>query len=153
MYAKQLRTVQNSTQTGIVGYAENTMCEHRWDMIVPHLHEFQSHLANHIPQLIIQNATDRQWPHDRYLQQRKTGIFSQKGVYLLFDNEEKLQYVGVATNTFDDRIWSHDWWIDRRFIDVIPFPDDYCFLALALEFFLIRRLQPPKNTMYCSNCS
>jgi hypothetical protein len=127
---------------------EVTMPEQRWDLITPHLQDFQSHLATHIPQLCIQNATDRQWSDDRYKQQRTTGIFDQCGVYLLFDDKEALLYVGVAMNKFHDRIWSHDWWIERRFIDVIPFPREYCFFALALEYFLICRLHPPKNSMF-----
>ena len=124
------------------------MSEQRWDTIIPHLRDFQSHLAAHIPQLRLENATDRQWSDDRYRQQCKTGIFDQCGVYLLFDDKEALLYVGVAMNTFHDRIWSHDWWIERRFIDVIPFPREYCFFALALEYFLICRLRPPKNSVY-----
>jgi len=124
------------------------MSECRWELIVPHLRDFQSYLAEHVPQLRIQNATDRQWSNDRYKQQCQTGIFNQRGVYLIFDNKETLQKVGVAMNTFHDRIWSHDWYIERRFIDVIPFPDEYCFLALALEYFLICRLHPPKNSVY-----
>jgi hypothetical protein len=82
------------------------------------------------------------------MRQCKTGIFDQCGVYLLFDDKDALLYVGVAMNTFHGRIWSHDWWIEQRFIDVIPFPREQCFFALALEYFLICRLHPPKNSMY-----
>jgi hypothetical protein len=124
------------------------MSEDRWKLIAPHLNGFQQHLAAHIPVLRIENATDRLLSDERYRQQCKTGIFNQQGVYLIFDDREALQYVGVAMNTFHHRIWTHDAHMERRFIDVIPFPNEFCFLALALEYFLICRLRPPKNAIY-----
>ena len=60
------------------------------------------------------------------------------------------RYVGLAMNRFDDRIWGHDEYVSRRWTDVIPFEHGWYFLAPALEFFLIVRLQPPDNTAYRS---
>ncbi len=66
----------------------------------------------------------------------------------MFDNAECLEYVGVAMNSFNDRIWDHDSFVERRFTDVITIPHHFYFLGLALEFFLICRLHPPKNSTY-----
>ena len=66
------------------------------------------------------------------------------GVYLLYDNDGQLLYVGVARVNFDKRVWTHSemaW----KYLDVIPFDDQYLFLASALEHFLILRLKPFKN--------
>lgn len=59
-----------------------------------------------------------------------------------------LQYVGKAMNSFDDRVWDrkHDEY--RRWTDLIPFCDQFYFLAPALEFFLISRATPPRNDVY-----
>ena len=127
---------------------ENTVIERRWERIIPHIKEFQSHLAKHVPELRIEFANDNTWSNDQYKEQRKSGIYSRFGVYLMFDNAECLEYVGVAMNSFDDRIWSHRTFVERRYTDVIAIPHQFYFLGLALEFFLICRLQPPKNTTY-----
>ena len=124
------------------------MSEARWKAILPVLEEFQSFLSAKVPKLRIVVANDRRWPQERYLQQRKPGIFLEYGVYLIFDPSETLEYVGLAMNTFDDRIWSHDSYVDRQWTDVIPMSHAYYFLAPALEFFLIVRLRPRKNSQY-----
>lgn len=65
------------------------------------------------------------------------------------DAPDALLYVGVAMYTFDYRVWEHEPDIpNRRYIDFIAFPDKYAFLAPALEFFLISRLNPPHNSIY-----
>ena len=101
------------------------------------------------PRLEIVNANDRAWSDDEYRRRkREFKICSGNGVYLLFNAEEQLRYVGAAMNTFDDRIWGHDADVNRHWTDVIPFPTGWYFLAPALEFFLIVKLQPPDNTVY-----
>ena len=122
--------------------------ESRWQSIAPVLDEFQTFLCPGLPRFELVAADDSQWSDDRYKAQRATGVFSRRGVYLIFDQSEALQYVGVAMYTFQKRIWSHDEWVRRRWTDVIPFPDESYFLARALEFFLIVRLRPPANTQY-----
>lgn len=124
------------------------MNESRWTQIIPHLEEFQRHLALHIPILHIEHLNDRRWSNERYREQCKTGAYNRYGVYLMFDRAEKIEYIGVAMNSFHDRIWSHDSLVERMLTDVIPIPHEYYFLGLALEFFLICRLHPPKNKVY-----
>lgn len=124
------------------------MDEHRWQPILPHLQEFERYLAPDIPSLGIEPASDRQWTDEQYRAHRKTGVFSKYGVYLIFAPDESLEYVGVAMNDFDSRIWSHDAYVNRRWTDVISFAHEFYFLAISLEFYLIARLQPPKNTTY-----
>ena len=53
----------------------------------------------------IDALNDRRWVNERrreYLEQLKTGRYEQNGVYLMFNQEEKLEYVGVATTTFHE---------------------------------------------------
>jgi hypothetical protein len=127
------------------------MIESRWERIIPPLQEFQSHLASHIPPLRIQHLNDRRWSGDlsyRYDEQLKTGLYDKFGVYLIFNACDSLEYVGLAMNSFHDRIWGHDDHVDRLLTDVIAIPHEYYFLGPALEFFLICRLNPPKNKIY-----
>ncbi|MDB4793219.1 hypothetical protein OAG75_01105 [bacterium] len=124
------------------------MNEERWAQISPHLEEFQHHLAPHLPKLHIELLNDRRWSDETFRLQRQTGAFNRYGVYIMFDCSENLEYVGVAMNRFDDRVWSHDSNVERMLTDVISIPHEYYFLGLALEFFLICRLQPPKNKVY-----
>jgi hypothetical protein len=124
------------------------MTEARWAPILPQLKEFQLHLAPHVPAFRIEHLNDRRWSYARYREQCKTGAYNRYGVYLIFDPAEKLEYVGVAMNSFHDRIWDHDSFLERMLTDVIAIPHEYYFLGLALEFFLICRLHPPKNTVY-----
>ena len=122
--------------------------ETRWQEISQHLGEFQKILSPSLPRLQIVRGNEKSWSDAEYAKQRSTGIFEKCGVYLIFDPERRLQYVGVATNRFEDRIWAHDESIARGFTDLIPFEKDWAFLALALECFLIARLAPPGNTKY-----
>jgi len=121
----------------------------RWSEIIPLLREFETYLAPDAPRLEIIHANDRAWSYEEYRRRkREYKICSGKGVYLLFNAEEQLRYVGAAMNTFDDRIWGHDEHVSRRWTDVIPFPSSWSFFAPALECFLIVKLQPPDNTVY-----
>ena len=123
----------------------------RWAMITQLLREFESYLAADAPRLEIVHANDWEWSYEEYRRRkREFKICSGNGVYLLFNADEQLRYVGVAMNAFDHRIWTHDEHVSRRWTDVIPFPSGWYFLAPALEFFLIVRLQPPDNTAYRS---
>lgn len=120
----------------------------RWSTVLPCLREFQGWLTPHVPELTIRNVNVFDCTRASYLEKCKNGIFDQKGVYLLFDPEAKLQYVGVAMTSFHDRIWSHDDYVKRWWTDVIVFPDNCCFLAPALELLLISRLNPEGNTQH-----
>lgn len=121
----------------------------RWSPIIPLLREFETYLAADAPRLKIVHANDVSWSNEEYRRRRRESkVFSGYGVYLIFNAEERLRYVGLAMNDFDQRIWGHDQHVSRRWTDVIPFEHGWYFLAPALEFFLIVRLQPPDNTAY-----
>lgn len=117
----------------------------RWSKIIPALEEFQSYLSPKAPTLRIVLGNDKQWSKYEYDTQVQQGVFRQCGVYLFTTTENVLEYIGLATRTFDDRIWKHDDHISRRYTDLIPIPRDFDFLAPALEMFLIQRLNPPEN--------
>jgi hypothetical protein len=121
----------------------------RWRKVEPLLREFESYLAAEAPPLRIVPANDYDWSDEEYRQRKRDfKVCSGSGVYLIFDVASQLQYVGLAMNTFDHRIWSHDEYISRQWTDVIPFDPAWYFLAPALEFFLIVHLRPPANTAY-----
>jgi|SRR5665213_1716638 len=61
-----------------------------------------------------------------------------------YNDEGNWLYVGQAKFTFDKRIWTHQS-PGTRYIDLIPFDHRFAFLCLALEGFLICRLDPPVN--------
>lgn len=93
--------------------------------MIPHLREFQRHLAGHASELRITAANDFRRSDERYQEQRKTGIFNQYGVYLIFDDNESLEYVSVVMNRFNDRIWPHGTYLNRLLTKVIPIPREY----------------------------
>ena len=121
----------------------------RWSTVEPLLREFESYLAANAPRLRILSANDYTWSYEEYRQRKQEfKVCSGNGVYLIYDAASQLQYVGLAMNTFDHRIWGHDEHVSRRWTDVIPFDPAWYFLAPALEFFLIVRLRPPGNKAY-----
>jgi hypothetical protein len=121
----------------------------RWLSIQPVLDEFQSKLAPSVPSLGLVQAVDRHWSDAEYRSRRPNGFPSGlRGVYLIFDEGPHLQYVGVAMWNFDKRVWAHDGHLERRWIDIVPFPEGHVFLAPALECLMIARLNPPCNTHY-----
>lgn len=121
----------------------------RWIPVRKALDDFRTYLAPHIPDFDLLNATDAHWTEDEYRRLRPKGFPTRLcGVYLLFDEAELLQYVGVAVVNFDKRVWSHDTWIERRWIDIIPIRDEFVFLAPSLEYFLICRLAPRHNKSF-----
>ena len=122
----------------------------RWTSICEHLRRFERDYCPAVmPPLTILNGSDRTWTDAEYQARRPAGFpDNMRGVYLLFDPTETLLYVGVAMWSFDKRVWAHDEWGSRRYIDVIPFSDRWLPLALSLEFVLIQALHPPENTTY-----
>lgn len=119
----------------------------RWRHIQPLLDEFQSSLSSKVSRLELKNATDRTWTDDEYKMRPLQAFPKNRGVYLLFNSVEELQYIGVAMWQFDTRVWIWDDvpGFDRRYIDVIAFPDSCVHFALPLEYFLICALKPPFN--------
>ena len=122
----------------------------RFVVVRRELERFQRTLCHPaMPPLAIIHATDRRWSDAEYRSQRPDGFPSRlRGVYLLHNEAEELQYVGLAMWSFDKRVWSHDADIQRRLIDIVPFADAWLPLAPALEFWLIQTLNPPGNTTY-----
>jgi hypothetical protein len=100
--------------------------------------------------LTVVHASDRRWTDAEYRNRRPKGFPTKlRGVYLIYDDAQVLQYVGLAMGCFDKRVWSHDDLIPRRqFIDIVSFDDAWLPLAPTLEFWLIQTLRPPINTTY-----
>jgi hypothetical protein len=127
----------------------SSMSEARWGPVLPILDAFQRHLAENIPRLEIIAAADKRWSDEQYMQHRPEGFPSRlRGVYLLFDENKSLLYVGLAMWSFDKRVWTHDEWIPRRWIDIILLNNETVFLAPSLEHWLISRLNPSHNKVY-----
>jgi hypothetical protein len=125
------------------------MSEERWRDIQPLLDQFADQTAAHVPRPQILLAVDRQWSDEEYKARRPDGFPSRlRGVYLIFDSDEHLLYVGLAMSCFDSRVWDHDDDLDRRWTDIVPFDNEHIFLAPALEFYLIAKLKPPHNKVY-----
>jgi hypothetical protein len=86
---------------------------------------------------------------------------SRAGVYLIFDDQARLLYVGKASmgNDIGSRLGSHfgyavdratcnargNWTNKPRFVVTVATPIDSIFEAPSLEEFLIDRLQPMEN--------
>lgn len=123
----------------------------RWELILPVLNQFQKRFCHpQMPPLHLLVGSDKAWPSDEYEQRKPNGFPSKlRGVYLLSDTNERLQYVGLAMWNFDKRVWSHDTHFERRCVDIVPIADPWYVLAPALEFYLIQELKPPQNTVYC----
>jgi hypothetical protein len=122
----------------------------RWDKIQQSINEFQNQLNSSVPNLKIIQATDKKWTKAEYQSNKPVGFpFKMAGVYLLFNTDDELLYIGVSTVCFNKRIWHHDNRLkSRRFIDIIPFEDKFIHFAPALEYFLITRHHTPGNKTY-----
>ena len=126
----------------------------RWMGVRSALADFQKYLAPHIAPFPLIAANDFWWSDEEYYLRRPDGFPSRlRGVYLIFDDDARLLYVGSALVNFDKRVWSHDTNfkfrdMQRRWTDIIALPDEYAFLGLSLEYFLICRLQPACNTSF-----
>jgi hypothetical protein len=107
------------------------------------LNEFCRYLAPSFPKLQMRHAFDVDNLDSDWKDGLKCRAWQESGVYLAFDIDGKLCYVGKATATFNKRIKRPI--VDASTVEVIPFPDEYLFMADALESFLISRLQPPGN--------
>lgn len=113
--------------------------------ILDAVREFRKFLAPDVPEFTIEHANDRTWSDEEYQDFRNQSLYRDKrGVYLHFDADEKLLYVGMATTTFD-RFWDSRG-DDVRYTDIIPLEPPHDVLIPSLELFLIRRLDPPHNT-------
>ena len=125
----------------------------RWQAAFAAIEEFRSYLAASVPPIQILRAHEEGWTREEYKRKRPDGFPSRlRGVYLIFDHHQRLVWVGKAMWNFDKRVWSHDSEVDRHYVDVIPFDEEHCFLAPALEFFLICKLAPPGNKEYRELC-
>jgi hypothetical protein len=122
----------------------------RWEPILPVLNEFQKQFCHPaMPPLHLLVGSDKAWPAKDYEIRKPNGFpHLLRGVYLLFDQTERLQYVGAAVSDFNSRVWGHDQHFERRCIDVVPLMPPWHVLTLSLEFYLIQRLDPPQNTTY-----
>jgi hypothetical protein len=104
--------------------------EDRWYEIQEVLDEFHSLLSKRVPRLRIERQVDvLEWEH-------------QNGVYLLFDSSEQLLYVGLTLDRFISRIKRHQVSLEYSYADFIVFPNEFGFLAPALEVLLNQRLVP-----------
>lgn len=121
--------------------------------------EFQSFLSDKVPKLELIKPVHKDWSPEEYKQHQMTGVVPKgfpsrlKGVYILFDWEDQLKYIGVATYNYDKRVWTHDKHFEaaemwRGDIDIIPLTDEFSFIAPSLEYYLITRLKPMLNSTY-----
>ena len=129
----------------------------RWRAVRTSLDDFRKYLSPDVPCFPIVAANDFKWSEEEYNRLRPKGFPTKlNGVYLIFDEQEVLLYVGVSVVNFDKRVWSHDSHFkacgaQRRWTDIIVLPRECAFLGLSLEYFLICRLRPRWNTVYASN--
>jgi hypothetical protein len=124
----------------------------RWASVNAVLAEFRKYLSSRVPPFQLIEACNRTWLDAEYRRLRPPGFPGRlRGVYLIFDESETLQYVGLATTCFDKRVWTHDEHLPRRFTDIIAINDAYMFLAPSLEYFLVVRLKPCGNRVYTAH--
>lgn len=122
----------------------------RWKPLNEYMRRFErDYCGTAMPPLRVQPASDRLWTPDEYQKHKPRGFpATLRGIYVLYDTNEALLYIGVATGCFDQRVWSHDDWSKRRYIDIIVFKDRWLPLSLALEYYLIVALNPPENSVF-----
>jgi len=121
----------------------------RWIPVEKEIESFRFLIADHVPKLSITYAVNKQWDDEEYNNKIPQGFPWNRGIYLIYNDESKLVYIGSAIKDFASRVFMHDENVRRRYIDIIEFPDDaYLPLILALEFFLISRLKPTGNTEF-----
>lgn len=124
----------------------------RWRAVATVLEEFGTYLSERVPRLQLTAACDKNWSDAEYRRLRPRGFPGKlHGVYLIFDDSERLQYVGLATTCFDKRVWTHDRHVQRRFTDIIPIDDAHMFVAPSLEYSLIVRLKPVGNRAFTTH--
>lgn len=118
----------------------------RWAPIEEAIHEFQAHLAQHVPQFKIENGVDCA---ESYPGRKAASLpLTRKGVYLIFDDSESLVYIGVTImRPLSERIRDHrtSKLFTPRWIDVIPFDWEWAFFAPSLEEFLLKKFSLMKG--------
>lgn len=116
----------------------------RWAPIEEAIHEFQGHLAPHVPQFKIEKGVNCAESYPT----RKTACppLQKYGVYLIFDDSESQVYIGMA---LDRRLINRC--LDHltvkpftrfipRWVDVIPLDWKWAFFAPSLERYLIEKV-------------
>jgi hypothetical protein len=104
----------------------------RWVAAQDALSEFQSYLAPppQVPHLLLEESGNvPNWQKCR-------------GVYLSYNDHDRLLYVGSTLDSFQNRKRDHDKIFTTHSFDLIAIPKDVLFLAPALEVFLRERLHP-----------
>lgn len=79
--------------------------------------------------------------HDRDLDVSRKAT----GVYLLFDRNEKLLYIGVTGISVESRVRNHAKSFEWAYEDIIEIKGDLYWVACGLERFLIDALKPEFN--------
>lgn len=117
-----------------------------WNPVRRELTEFRRYLAPKLPELAVEHAfdfislaADWEWGRER-------GMWKERGVYLIYDDDPKLLYVGKADGTFDRRLKVQAQKHGASEVAIIIVPIRFAFITPALESFLIARMQPPLNT-------
>ncbi len=112
----------------------------RWERLQQLLTEFQLLLASQVPRLQLHEGVGPGLPPQR-------AVLKQPGVYLLFDAASVLRYVGCAPcRPMITRVRSHLRAGGRlgyrpSYVDAVPFEWEWCFLAPALELYLIQKVE------------
>lgn len=119
----------------------------RWITVNRQLEDFMSFLSPKFQPLGIVHLYDKQNSQEEY-DARDKSLFRKRGVYLCYNEQDKLINVGKAGDCFQKRIFkcvkdSH--FKDIRYVDVICFDDRHAAFLVALEQFLISRLKPELN--------
>src|SRR5437764_7113740 len=94
----------------------------RWVDAQVALRDFQSFLARHVPVLRIEQSQDvLSWQRCR-------------GVYLNYDELDRLLYLGFTLDCFQNRDRDHRTTFQTTSLDLIVFTDDWPFLAPRWRF-------------------
>jgi hypothetical protein len=116
----------------------------RWRPIEAELGEFRRYLYDGFPPLKICEGYDSAWERGPlYKSAVKARRYYRAGVYLFFDVDGKLLYVGKGM-WFYGRIFRHAI-PGARYVDLIAFDEQHAPFLSALEHFLICRLKPHFN--------
>jgi len=120
----------------------------RWGCVHSSVEEFRdTYLHTSFQTLTIVEGWDGARDYDGdYKMLKAVRPFHERGVYLIFDADGLLLYVGSTINRFDSRIW-HYAFENQRHIDLICFDPSHVHFAPALELFLIARCKPRYNTV------
>ncbi len=117
----------------------------RWADVNAVVTEFRRYLSTDFPSLQVTPLYDFNWSQEEYKASREVSAYNSPGVYLFYNESGELLYIGKASWTFDKRVWKHPEIVDARHIDVIAFDWPTSHFCLALEYFLIAKLNPRYN--------